>query len=354
MRSLKDFLLHERHLHESLISNIKKPNMDSVKDMVDNIIWSKYFGAFGSSREYNSMKDSDASTSILHKELMNRISRGGVFSINGSKLMIDLDKLAPIKDYETLYVDYKNLWKEIGVHELEFTGNISESKYLNCNLIGLFNMQVGYLGYVYDLPSEMVFKVSHKDHKTGCIVISCSNMGYDFKYDLRNVFFYGSGWMGTEGRITVHNLAGETYYRNGNYNSWGFPISIYPMLKKGELNKVFPDTNVKYIEKYSSVVKNGKGYKYLYEKLKDYPYFPITNLNYKTPRNINNWPKNTELIFYVPGTEQDGRKQADKHLKDDSNPYTKFEFITYDGDAHKTKKEEATLKSGGFVVLSIA
>lgn len=62
----------------------------------------------------------------------------------------------------------------------------------------------------------------------------------------------------------------------------------------------------------------------------------------------------TNIADIKAGTEVDGRNQADKHLKDNSNPYNKFEFITYNGNIHKTKKEEAAFKSGGFVVLSIA
>lgn len=351
-------------IKESLISRMKNPNStDSIKKELDNIVIKDSFSTFTNDKERENA-DENGYYQNKEKELKDCITKPGTITIKdnsefgGKEIIVNLDIIyKETKIYDIIYVDYINLWKNFGMRKLSFVGNL-EGRYVLDNRIGIYGVSNGNFSGNLALPAGIELNIEHKDYSSS--TIGCENfigMNNDIKYNLKNFYFYLHVFDKKETQKALDDLSANMYHKNGNYNSLGFPFSVSNFVNKSDLSRIKKFTGVEFSERtsrYQKIIQNAYGYKIMYKMLKDYPYFPITNLYQYSKIQRNMWAKDTCLVFYVPGNEADGRKEADKYLKDNSNPYVNFEFITYNGEIHKTKKEEAELKSGGFVVLSIA
>lgn len=351
-------------IKEALINRVKNTNdTNDIKKLIDNIGLKEYFTIFTNDKE----RDEAAVDGYLQnkdKELKDCIVKPGTITIKdnsefgGKEIIVNLDAIyKETKIYDIIYVDYIRLWKFFGMRKLSFVGNL-EGRYVYDNRVGIYGINNGNFKVNLSLPDGIEINIEHKDYSSSTIGWGdFLGMDNNIKYNLKNFYFYLPVFDKKQTQKALIDLSADTYAKNGNYNSLGFPFSFSDFVNKSDLSRIKKFTGVDFSERYCSfpkIIQNEYGYKIMYNMLKDYPYFPITNLYQYSRIQRNMWAKDTCLIFYVPGTEVDGRNQADKHLKDNSNPYNKFEFITYNGNIHKTKKEEAAFKSGGFVVLSIA
>lgn len=350
-------------IKESLISKIKKPaSIVDIKNDIDVITIPKYFSIFSDDVDAMNGGENWLADKTMNA-LKNGFSKPGAVIVKGNEYTINLDIVGSEMDYKNvIYVDYIGLWKDLGLRKLIFTGSI-EHDYVLSNKVSLYGISKRYNHSILNLPSGIELNIEHKEYND-------NNVGFnnfygiekDVKYNLKNFFFYNTNFDRTKIEFLLTYLSAEVYYKNGNYNSWGFPIRILDFVTRGGFNRMFKATgsDLSKTKRYSNILKNSYGYNIMYKRLKECPYFPVTNLNRFAYSKKNTWEKETELIFYVPSADENiAKNYADKHLKDDSNPYTKFEFITYKGEepgnfpVHKTKKELEVLKSGGFVVLSI-
>lgn len=351
-----------RSLKESLISKIKNTdNLDKLKKDLDGTEASKYFTIFPNGKVRWNELDNEMSIRF-DNTVKNACAEFGAIKIKnsgslGKELVLNLDVVKSRIDYtRTIYVDYIGLWNDMGIRKLSFIGNL-ENRYMIDNQIGIYGLSDEYNDSLLKLPAGIPLNIEHKDYdKCNITFQKFYGIETDVKYHLQNFYFYNSNFHSNKVKQVLYYLSAEHYYKNGNYNSLGFPIRIVDFINNTQFNRIlkFTGENLRGADKFSDILKNGYGYRIMWNYLKDNPYFPITNIGRFADCSKSKWNnEKAELIFYVPGNEQDGRKQADIHLKDGSNPYTNFEFITYGGEVHKTKKEEAALKSGGFVVLSL-
>lgn len=351
-------------LKESLISNIKgTKSINSIKKDVDNTILKDCFSTFTNDKERDAATENGYSQN-KENQLKDCIVRPGTITIKdnsefgGKEIIVNLDTIYKETGiYDIFYVDYINLWKNFGMRKLSFIGNL-EGRYVLDNRIGIYGISNGNFSGNLDLPNGIELNIEHKDYGSSTIGWeNFSGMNNNIKYNLKNFYFYLHVSDKKETQKALVDLSADTYYKNGNYNALGFPFSVSKLINNSDLSRIRKFTGADFSERgdrFIKIIQNAYGYKIMYNMLKNYPYFPITNLYQFSRIQRNMWAKDTCLVFYVPGTEADGRKEADKYLKDNSNPYVNFEFITYDGNIHKTKKEEAELKSGGFAVLSIS
>ena len=359
METLKDRLL----LQEALISNIKNTsgtNLDRLKKDLDGMETSKYFTIFPNETFLKNHYDNDVYTEF-DNTLKKVCAEFGTIKIKnsefGKELLVDLDRIkAKIEYTRTIYIDYIGLWNDLGIRKISFTGSL-ENRYMIDNQIGIYGIADEYNDALLKLPAGIQLNIEHKDYdKCNITFQKFYGIENDVKYHLQNFYFYNSNFHSDKVEHILSYLSSEHYYKNGNYNSLGFPIRIVDFFSSADFNRIekFTGEKLRGADRFSDVVNNDYAYRIMYKHLKNSPYFPITNIGRLADCSKSKWnQEKAQLIFYVPGTEADGKKQVDKHLKDPSNPYNNFEFITYNGNSHKTKKEENELKSGGFVVLSL-
>lgn len=351
-------------LKEAIISNIKNTsstNLDRLKNDLDGMAASKYFTIFPNETFLKNHYNNDMYTEFDNTLKKVCVEFGTIKTKNsgsfGKELIIDLDRIkAKIEYTRTIYIDYIGLWNELGIRKISFTGSL-ENRYMIDNQIGIYGVSDEYNDSLLKLPAGISFNIEHKDYDK-CNITSTKFYGIenDVKYHFENMFFYNSNFNSDKVEHVLSYLSSEHYYKNGNYNSLGFPIRIYDFFSSADFNRIekFTGVSLRGADKFSDILKNGYAYRIMYKQLKDSPYFPITNIGRLADCSKGKWNKEkAELIFYVPGSEADGKKQAELHLKDPSNPYKNFEFITYSGEHHKTQKELKELSSGGFVVLSL-